>query len=158
MASAQFEFQNFKAPEQQQSSLGDLASDFFLGTSNTQNIANMNMLNNQQAFNQHMAQQQMKFQEHMSNTAYQRAVADMQKAGINPMVAAANGSVGSASTPGGSSASSALGKQHGQVFQNGILGAASAKVLHRMFDSAIEALPSFAEAKDFLKDLTKSLV
>ena len=39
------------------------------------------------------------WQEHMSNTAYQRAVEDMRKAGINPILAFANGG---ASTPGGS--------------------------------------------------------
>lgn len=39
------------------------------------------------------------WQEHMSSTAYQRAVEDMKKAGINPILAFANGG---ASTPGGS--------------------------------------------------------
>nr|QJB21280.1 MAG: DNA pilot protein [Microvirus sp.] len=39
------------------------------------------------------------WQEHMSSTAYQRAVEDMRKAGLNPILAFANGG---ASTPGGS--------------------------------------------------------
>lgn len=44
--------------------------------------------------------EQIAFQREMSGTAYQRAMQDMDKAGINPMLA---GSLGGASTPGGSS-------------------------------------------------------
>lgn len=51
--------------------------------------------------NKKQAQAQMDFQERMSNTAYQRATADMQMAGINPMLAY---SQGGASSPGGASA------------------------------------------------------
>lgn len=70
------------------------------------------MMNNQNAqemqqqaeqFNMQMVQQQENFQERMSNSAYQRASADMQKAGLNPMMMFGSGSA--ASTPAGASTS-----------------------------------------------------
>lgn len=48
--------------------------------------------------NKEAAEDQMEFQMMMSSTAYQRAVKDMQKAGLNPMLAYQQGG---ASTPGG---------------------------------------------------------
>lgn len=55
------------------------------------------------ASNARNARDQMDFQDRMSSTAYQRATSDMRKAGINPLMAYAQGG---ASTPQGSAARS----------------------------------------------------
>jgi hypothetical protein len=62
------------------------------------------------------ANRQMDFQERMSNTAYQRAMADMEKAGINPIMVS---KLGGASTPTGAMAKTPdLGKVGSDAIKN----------------------------------------
>lgn len=78
--------------------LGSTAMDALTGGAYS-NVDAARQINQQ---NIGFAQKQQDFQERMSNSAYQRAMADMEKAGLNPMLAF---SQGGASVPQGTSPS-----------------------------------------------------
>lgn len=103
------------------------------------NYSTARMTREQMAFQREQSNTQMSFQERMSNTAYQRAFADMEKAGINPILAF---NAGGASTPPGAGGAGASAPM-----QNIASGAIS---------SAIEARRAFAEL-DNLREQNKQI-
>lgn len=91
---------------------------------------NEGMWEKQAAFNAEQAQLQREWSERMENTKYQRAIKDMESAGLNPILAVTGGGIssgagsGSAAYVGGAQMSSA----QSQMASGGLLGADSASV------------------------------
>lgn len=121
------------------------------GMMNASNAFSAQMWEDQKAYNSAEAEKNRQWQENMSNTSYQRAVEDMIKAGINPILAYTQGG---AATPGGAAASGTAPRgnmssaQAVQAFEETTTDATYAmrdlsRNLSKAFNSAWEAIKGF---------------
>lgn len=97
------------------------------------------------AANAAMANRQMEFQAGQTGTAYQRGTADMQAAGLNPMLAYSQGGAGS-----GSGASAVMGNEMGAGVSSGLQAAQTLAGLKQM---SAQTENVSAQTENLAKDL-----
>lgn len=101
-------------------------------------------------FNAEQAERNRQFQLNMSNTAYQRAVADLKKAGLNPYLAYGQGG---ASSPSGTSASAGSGRAVSAGANGQVLGTVLS-ALSSAFSLGVSAFKAGAAANKFTRSIS----
>lgn len=112
------------------------------------NLFGQNSAQQQNNFNAQQAQINRDFQERMSNTQWQRAVADMEAAGLNSALAY---SQGGASVPSGSTASASQGGTALLSLLGGIVGSVSSLAKAAITANSAKALSGLTTVTDTFK-------
>lgn len=107
-------------------------------------------------FNASEAQNTRDWQEKMSNTAYQRAMDDMKKAGLNPLLMASQGF--SSSTPSGSTASGSSAQGFSASGQNASYNVGGGDTLSDFINSLGNAAKGLGSILSSISDFLPSFV